>query len=147
MENANYEEMSLFVDAVVATRQAIKHHFQQKLKETKSEVTYEMVQVLNVLWKKRKVNQQEIANAVQKGKASLTVIIDQLSQLNLVIRSEDPADRRNKIIRLTKEGLTYKRKFEPVMREFYASFNTGIPAQKIREVTGLLLKMAGHIRK
>lgn len=146
MENKDDNaDMNYFVDAVITARQSIKHYFQQNIKETHQEVTYEMFQVLNVLWKKNEVNQQEIANAVQKGKASLTPLIDNLAKINLVTRREDTADRRNKIISLTEEGKLYKKKFEPMMNEFFRLFNADIPEEKIKEVTVLLLKMSSRI--
>src|ERR1700723_181319 len=101
-----------FVDAVITVRQAIKQLAQQKIKDLHDrEITYEMLQVLIVLWKKHQVNQQEIANRVQKNKASLTPLIDSLVKKKLIIRSEDPGDRRNKIISLTRTGQQYKKKF------------------------------------
>jgi DNA-binding MarR family transcriptional regulator len=141
------ETMSHFVDAVISVRQAIKYYVQQKIKETHSEITYEMFQVLMVLWKKGEINQQEIANTVQKGKASLTPLIDNLTRVNLVTRTEDSADRRNKIISLTKEGKLYQKKFEPMLNEFYTTLNSGVPAEKIKEITGLLLKMSDQLEK
>lgn len=146
MENQTTNEtMSLFVDAVITARQSVKHYFQQKIKETHEQVSYEMLQVLSVLWKKQQCNQQEIANTIQKGKASLTPLIDNLARINLVIRTEDSADRRNRIISLTEEGKLYKKKFEPMMNAFYASFNANLSEEKIKEITGLLLKMSRNL--
>src|ERR1700744_1115774 len=110
-----------FVDALINARQAIKQLAQQKIKDLHDrEITYEMLQVLIVLWKKHQVNQQEIANRVQKNKASLTPLIDSLVKKNLVTRATDPSDRRNKIISLTATGKQYKKKFAPMMTEMYA---------------------------
>lgn len=144
--NDQVGDMSYFVDAVITARQAIKQYIVQKVKETNSEISYEMFQVLVVLWKKGDVNQQEIANAVQKGKASLTPLLDNLTKVNLVTRTEDPADRRNKIISLTDEGRLCQKMFEPMMNEFYRVFNGDIPVEKIQEITGLLLKMSQHLK-
>src|SRR3569832_781241 len=109
MENGFDHLMVPFMDNLIAVRQAVKIFFQRRVKELDSDISYEMFQVLNVLWRKNEVNQQEIANAVQKGKASLTPLIDNLVKLQLVTRTEDSADRRNKIITLTKEGQAFQR--------------------------------------
>jgi DNA-binding MarR family transcriptional regulator len=139
--------MIQFVDAVVSARQAIKLFLMPKIKELDGhEITYEMFQVLNVLWRKSEVNQQEIANAVQKGKASVTPLIDNLSRINLVTRTEDPNDRRNKIISLTSEGLLYREKFAPLLNEFYDTFKTGISDEKITEMTKILLKASKNLQ-
>jgi len=135
-----------FVDAVINVRQAMKQISQQKIRERHDrEMTYEMFQVLNVLWKKNQVNQQEVANTVQKNKASVTPLIDNLVKINLVTRSEDPEDRRNKIISLTNKGQEYKKKFTPMLNEIYTLIKGNIPDEKLVEITRLLLMVCGNI--
>ncbi len=142
----SYETIVAFVDAVVTVRQAIKHYFLNRLKELHgSEITYEMFQVLVVLWRKHEVNQQEVANAVQKGKASLSPLIDKLVKIKLVTRSEDASDRRNKIITLTSAGRQYEKKFEPMMHEFYEKLQGNSGIAKIREETAFLMMISNRI--
>jgi DNA-binding MarR family transcriptional regulator len=129
-----------FVDAVINVRQAIKQLAQQKIKDLHDrELTYEMLQVLLVLWKKNQVNQQEVANTVQKNKASLTPLIDSLVKRKLVTRSEDPVDRRNKIISLTHTGKQYKKKFAPMMTEMYALIKGDMPDEILKQTAAILL--------
>jgi MarR family transcriptional regulator, organic hydroperoxide resistance regulator len=135
-----------FVDAVITVRQTMKQLAQQKIKDLHDrEITYEMLQVLMVLWKKNQVNQQEVANTVQKNKASLTPLIDNLVKKKLVTRSEDPQDRRNKIISLTPTGKQYKNKFAPMMTEMYTLIKGDIPDEKLRQAAQLLLAVSGNI--
>jgi len=135
-----------FVDAVITVRQTMKQLAQQKIKDLHDrEITYEMLQVLMVLWKKNQVNQQEVANTVQKNKASLTPLIDNLVKKKLVTRSEDPRDRRNKIISLTPTGNRYKDKFAPMMTEMYTLIKANIPDEKLRQTARLLLAVSGNI--
>jgi DNA-binding MarR family transcriptional regulator len=147
-DTPNIQIMSQFVDAVITARQAIKSFFMPRIKELHGhEITYEMFQVLNVLWRKSDVNQQEIANAIQKSKASLTPLIDNLVKINLVTRTEDSADRRNKIISLTEAGRLYQQKFEPMMAEFYSLFKGDLSDEKIQELTSLLLSVSNNVAK
>ncbi|MGG5905596.1 MarR family transcriptional regulator, partial [Sphingobacterium daejeonense] len=46
-------------------------------------------QVLAVLWREHELNQQDIAEAVQKSKASVTPLIDNLCKRDLVQRIPD----------------------------------------------------------
>lgn len=135
-----------FVDAVISVRQAIKQLAQQKLRELHDrEITYEMLQVLIVLWKKHQINQQEVANTVQKNKASLTPLIDNLVKSGFVTRSEDPGDRRNKIITLTKKGKEYKMKFTPMMTDIYTVVKGNLADEKLDEATTLLLAVCRNV--
>ena len=135
-----------FVDAVISLRQSIKQLAQQKLRELHDrEITYEMLQVLVVLWKKHEINQQEVANAIQKHKASLTPLLDSLVGMGLVTRSEDAADRRNKIITLTKKGKDYKKKFAPMINDIYRVVKGNVPDHQLREMAVLLLAVKENI--
>ena len=138
--------ISEFVDAVIGLRQAIKQLAQQKLRELHDrEITYEMLQVLTVLWKKHAINQQEVANMIQKNKASLTPLLDNLVEMGLLTRSEDPADRRNKIITLTRKGKDYKKKFTPMINSIYRLVRGSIPDPRLVEATALLLAIKGNL--
>jgi len=135
-----------FVDAIISVRQAIKQIAQQKLRELHDrEITYEMLQVLIVLWKKHQINQQEVANAIQKHKASLTPLLDSLVEMGLVTRSEDAGDRRNKIITLIKKGKEYRKKFSPMIQDIYRIVKGHIPDEQLKTVTGLLLAIKENI--
>jgi DNA-binding MarR family transcriptional regulator len=134
------------IDAVISTRQSIKTFLQPRIKEIYgNDISYEMFQVLNVLWRKGEQNQQDIANAVQKGKASLTPLIDNLVKNGLVVRTEDISDRRNKIISLTEKGEFYKHEFEPLLQDFYERFKADRPDEKIKELTLLLLLINNNL--
>jgi DNA-binding MarR family transcriptional regulator len=138
--------VSEFVDALINVRQTIKQLAQQKLRELHDrEITYEMLQVLVVLWKKHQINQQEVANAIQKHKASLTPLLDSLVKMGLVTRGEDPIDRRNKIITLTPKGKDYKKKFSPMINDIYRVVKGNIPDHRLEEVTCLLLTIKENI--
>ena len=138
--------ISEFVDAIISVRQTIKQLAQQKLRDLHDrEITYEMLQVLTVLWKKHQINQQEVANLTQKNKASLTPLLDNLVGMGLVTRSEDASDRRNKIITLTKKGKDYKKKFTPLINELYRVVKGNIPDQRLEEMTDLLLAVKKNI--
>jgi len=135
-----------FVENLIAVRQLIKSFFQRRLKEIDGEVSYEMFQVLNALWHKNELNQQDIANAIQKGKASLTPLIDNLVKLRMVTRTEDSNDRRNKIITVTAGGRSFQKKMEPTIMEFYAQCSEGISLKEIQLSNSLLSKILNQVK-
>lgn len=121
----------------------MKQFIQRKVREHRIDLTYEMLQVLTVLWRKGNMNQQDIADNIQKNKASLTSLLDNLEKRGLVLRSEDPSDRRNKIISLTPLGVEYRGEFQPIFNEFYETLSKDISKEKLREIGTLL----NHIYK
>jgi len=82
----------------------IKKCFFDKLQENGINITPEQYLVMNILWEKSSISQQNIADIIQKDKNSVTKIIDSLEKKNLVIRVVDKNDRRINKIELTEEG-------------------------------------------
>lgn len=131
-------EIRDLIDSILNVRLGMKQFIQRKVREHGIDLTYEMLQVLTVLWRKGKMNQQDIADNIQKNKASLTSLLDNLEKRGLVMRSEDPSDRRNKIISLTPLGLQYRLQFQPIFNEFYETLSKDVSKEKLREI-GMLL--------
>jgi len=126
------------IHEIIALRVAIKQFYFQKIKDMNLDVTYEMVQVLAVLWREHELNQQEIAELVQKSKASVTPLIDNLCKRDLVQRIPDPADRRNNKIILTEKGWEYHKHLEPVQKELYEKIIKNTQIKDLSEINNQL---------
>ncbi|SEN22378.1 transcriptional regulator, MarR family [bacterium A37T11] len=142
-DNLDLISAARFMDAVINMRNAIKQHFLQKIRHSElQDLTYEMFQVLAVLWKNKQMNQQDIANAIQKNKASMTPLIDNLCKRGLVSRMEDVNDRRNKIILLTEKGMQYQQIFRPMEDNFYKLLLSAISSKDLGFQANLLNRLA-----
>ena len=132
-------------DSTLSLRLAMKHYMQKKITDQKIDLTFEMLQVLIFLWERGEVNQQQIADKLQKNKASLTSLIDNLSKRNLVERQEDPVDRRNKSVVLTSEGLAYQALFKPILDEFYQALNKDMATGELEKLVGTLKRVIKNL--
>lgn len=147
MKNESPNPVKPLVDAIIALRTSLKQYYIQKIKEQQLDITYEMLQVLATLWKKERMNQQDIAVAIQKNKASVTPLIDNLCKRDLVKRVSDPNDRRNNLIELTSKGDAYRELLNPVQQDLYQVILKEITSQKVSEITELLEKLTLIIDK
>ena len=130
-----------YFNAVLRLRQDFRQKVQRELTELGySDMTMEMSQVLyyiHFMAKDRRSNQQDIANRTGKNKSSVTALIDNLVKKKLIDRTMDPADRRNNIITLTPEGLSF---IEKVYDKVYRAFDmkkAGVSIDQLRETTDL----------
>lgn len=135
-----------FVRVINEVNTAFRQFVQQKLKKHKVGLTFEMLQVMGYLWENDGVNQQEIADATLKDKASLTYLIDNLARRELVYRQEDTTDRRNKLIFLTSQGWQLKIMILPWVEEMYTVANTDIPACDFREAMHVLRNVICNLK-
>ena len=125
---------------------AFRQFVQQKLKEHKIDLTFEMLQVLGQLWEKDGVNQQELANAVLKDKASLVYLLDNLTRRELVTRQEDAADRRNKLVFLTIQGRQLRNLISPMLEEMYRLSDAAITEQQVLTTIKILRQVIANLK-
>ena len=67
-------------------------------------ITVEQFGVLSLLWYKDGINQQTIADQLERDKTTIVRIIDNMLKNNLIVKIDDKEDLRNKLIYLTHKG-------------------------------------------
>lgn len=116
----NTEPTRILMLKLLKMQTTFRQAIQRRMKLESIDLTFEMLQIMVILWKKEGINQQELADKAFKDKASLTSIINNLQAKELVVRTQDSADRRNNIINLTANGYQMGQKVEPILMSLYA---------------------------
>lgn len=132
-------------EAVSDVRDAMRHFVQRRLREQNIDLTFEMLQVISTLMERGEINQQEIANLLKKDKTSITYLLDNLSKRGLVMRVEDPNDRRNKIIHMTEAGRQVTDLLLPIVEELHEKVSKGLSADYLKNVTRSLLVIKNNL--
>jgi DNA-binding MarR family transcriptional regulator len=105
-------------------------------------ITTEQWGVLKCLWQEEGISQSEIAEKVNKDKASITRILDIMQKNNLIDRCDAELDRRSYRILLTEEGKSLESKLwlaaQTANEQIFRNLNQG----ERQELRKLLLKMA-----
>lgn len=139
------KSFTAFVDVLALATNAFRTYIRQQLKECSLDLTSEMMQVMHYLWANDGVNQQEIANAVNKDKASLTSLLDNLARRELVERRADSQDRRNKRIVLTTKGRDLERQITPLMQEMYELAGRALPEDQLHASMAVLEQITKNL--
>lgn len=147
-EKDSFELSKQYFKAQSLVTMAFRQFIQQKLKAANLDLTFEMLQILSYLSHKEGTNQQEIANATVKDKASLTYLIDNLTRRELVYRQEDEQDRRNKLIFLTpKAKLLLSETLLPYLDEMYVKVTQGLSNEDIEGVIKVIRTMTANLKE
>jgi DNA-binding MarR family transcriptional regulator len=125
----------------------LRQYLQVKIKEHKVDISFELLEILAYLYRKDGVNQQELADVMVKDKSSMTYLIDGLVKREMVVRTEDPNDRRSKLIYLTPKGKQLEKKLSPWVVEIYEKATTGLKASDIQQALLLVQKMNENLTK
>ena len=120
----------------------VRHYMHKQISNLDLDLTYEMVKVLFILDDHRYLNQQQIADITLKNKASLTSLIGNMEKRGFVMRTEDSADRRNKIISLTSNGKETLNIVRPVMKKLFEELYKDISKEEIEVMNKAILKMS-----
>ena len=143
----NKNTFSEFSSTVLKVQMAFKCFIRKRLRDNGIDLSFEMLEVLKCLWEKEGVKQQDIADFVMKDKASLTLLLDNLTRRNLVKRTEDPSDRRNKLVMLTPQGLALKHTIAPWIEEMYNIAGKNVLDEELSDGILLFEKIYGNLKE
>jgi DNA-binding MarR family transcriptional regulator len=127
-------------------RNHLRQYIQEKIKEHGISITFEMLEVMSFLWKKDGINQQEIADRTLRDKSSMTYLIDNLVKRDMVTRTEDENDRRNKLIYLTAAGRGLQAQLNPWLDEVYEMATARMDVADLENSVAALDKMIGNLK-
>jgi len=98
--------------------------------------------VLEVLYHKGPLCQRDIGRKILKTSGNMTTVIDNLEKRRLVVRKQDPTDRRRTSVQLTESGLDLIQALFPIHAERAEKTFAVLPAEEL-EILGRLLKKVG----
>lgn len=136
------KEIAVYVNIL---NSRIKKCFFDRLQKNGINVTPEQYLVLDILWEKQSLSQQNIADIIQKDKNSVTKIIDSLEKKNLVNRVEDKKDRRINKIELTNEGLALEKITTEVAINFMNDTVKDIDNQDLDKLVTVMRKLKDNL--
>lgn len=138
---------TVFARELMRMNTAFRQFIQQKVKQHGMDITFEMLQVMGILWEQDGINQQEISAQTVKDKVSITYLVDNLSRRGLVFRQEDGNDRRNRLVYLTPDGRQLRQTIRPWVEEMYALASRNIPLDDIASCLDVLDRMYQNLKK
>lgn len=136
------KEIAVYVNIL---NSRIKKCFIDRLQQNGINVTPEQYLVLDILWEKQSLSQQNIADIIQKDKNSVTKIIDSLEKKNLVNRVVDQKDRRINKIELTQEGLALEKITTEVAIKFMNDTVKDIDNQDLDKLVEVMRKLKDNL--
>jgi len=136
------KEIAVYVNIL---NSRIKKCFIDRLQQNGINVTPEQYLVLDILWEKQSLSQQNIADLIQKDKNSVTKIIDSLEKKNLVNRVVDTKDRRINKIELTDEGLALEKITTKVAIDFMNDTVKDIDNQDLDKLVEVMRKLKDNL--
>jgi DNA-binding MarR family transcriptional regulator len=135
--NQKAELAADFCRSIAEIRYKLKRMFQQKLKDAGIELSFEILEVISILFKYQNLNQQVLADMLSREKSSMTYVIDNMVKAGLVTRRENERDRRNKLIALTQQALQLRERLIPLAMECFTLLSEELTEDQLQ--TGMVV--------
>ena len=119
----------------VATRRMTKF-YNRRLR--KFAITYNHLFILTCLWEQEGVNVKDLSKQLLLDSSSLTGHLDRMERVGLVVRKDDPDDRRAVRVFLTDKGRRLKKQLEPIGKELKETLQKGEPEERVAAFTAAL---------
>jgi DNA-binding MarR family transcriptional regulator len=108
-------------------------------------ITYNHLFILTCLWERDGVHVKDLAHQLCLDSSSLTGHLDRLERSALVVRQDDPDDRRAVRVVLTAKGRDLKDQLKPIGQELKATLQRGVPPERIQAFTAALRNMSSRL--
>jgi DNA-binding MarR family transcriptional regulator len=119
----------------VATRR-ITRFYNRRLR--RFGITYNHLFILTCLWEQDGVHAKELAKQLDLDSSSLTGHLDRLERVALVVRQDDPDDRRAVRVFLTAKGRRLQAQLEPISQELKETLQRGVPPERVTALRAAL---------
>lgn len=111
-----------------------------------NELSMEYFLLLNILYDKDNIIQQDLASLMHKDKSAVLRQIDVLERKKLAVRIPDIEDRRKKTIVLTKEGVKTVEKLRKIEGDIFNSLLKDISERDLKIFESVLDKMKAQVK-
>jgi DNA-binding MarR family transcriptional regulator len=91
------------------------------------------------------ISQQDLSERLDLDPSKLVALLNELESDGLAERRRDPCDRRRHIVEISSTGHDRLAAADRVMAEFEGEFFSGLSAGDLRELHGLLARVAQQV--
>lgn len=124
---------------------AMFRHLSKLMHERQLPITPDQFRVLSHLWQTDGLQQSELALCTNRNRANVTRIIDILEREGIVIRHDDPTDRRVFRIYLTALGKSLRDETARCAAQSVADSLQGLSQEEIEIATRVLKKIKENV--
>ncbi len=115
--------------------------FDKLLQQNAIEISGGQGRILFLLWKHDHLTMTEISRQTSLAKNTITVVIDGMVKKGIVLREQNPENRRELIISLTNRARALQKKYELVSQQMNAMFYEGFSPEEQQQFEAYLLRI------
>ena len=146
-QNTSFTPSRSFASLIGMIGKAMAKSLTERMRNAGYEMNMEHWIVLVHLWQEDGQNQAKLGQIAGRHKTAVTRAIDNLEELNYVLRVPDQNDRRNKLIYLTKAGKELEATLMPMAQETHREALADIPEEELAQCQGILRRILTNVKQ
>lgn len=119
--------------------------FDKLLQQNGIEISGGQGRILFLLWKQDRLTMTEISRQTSLAKNTVTVVIDGMVKKGIVLREQNPENRRETIISLTDRAKALQEKYALVSRQMNTMFYKGFTEEEQQQFEAYLLRILNSL--
>ncbi len=149
MDNLNNILSNDYLLTILSSRtpNAFNKLLDKRFREANIKLTRQQWSVLAVLWKKDKCPQTYLADKTSKDNPGITRLLDNLEREKFIKRKSSKADRRQRLVHLTKKSLDLKPQILEIVSLSIDDAIKGIPESDLINLTNTFKKIFDNIQR
>jgi DNA-binding MarR family transcriptional regulator len=145
MVNSTYDTKTTVGHLFGKASRELAKQLQRRFNKAGHAVTAEQWVPLMILWRRDGLSQQEIADATDKDKTTITRLVNVMEKRDLVVRVPDKKDRRQKLIYLTNKGRALEHDLMAIASDTLSSAIQGIEREHLAICEDVLEKIRDNL--
>ena len=105
------------------------------------DLSREQYELLEVLWERDHVNQQNISKRLQKDKYNVTKLLNTLQKRGYVQRKIDKEDHRSNFVVLTEKGVDSRHVLRQIVEQVHTDISFTLSPQELKSAIWVLNKL------
>ena len=126
---------------ITQIKQRSERIFERLLQQNGIELSGGQGRILFVLWQQDGLTMSEISRQTSLAKNTLTVVIDGMVKKGIVLREQNPENRRETLIHLADRARSLRERYEAVSEQMTAMFYAGFTEKEQKECEKYLLRI------
>ena len=119
--------------------------FDKLLQQNGIEISGGQGRILFLLWKQDRLTMTEISRQTSLAKNTVTVVIDGMVKKGIVLREQNPENRREMIISLTDRAKALQEKYALVSQQMNTMFYKGFTEEEQQQFEAYLLRILNSL--
>lgn len=111
------------------------------------DVTPEQYGILNRLWRKDGISQKQLSELIVRDQTSIGKVLDKLEKKELILRKDDPSDRRAFLLYLTPKGRELAEQLISHVQVIHDVASEGISDEDIEVFVSVINKLYSNLSK